>query len=187
MIRCLHQFNLLRSQIAETRVGRAGLAKIFFCNFGIRLNEKLSLTLNHNTMKQFLFVVALMLVATAGFSQATATATAPKADVAIAAFDAQTFDFGKIPQGTPATHEFKFTNTGTVPLIITNVQASCGCTTPDWSRDPILPGGRGFIKATYSAASPGNFNKTVTVTANVTGGTVQLMIKGEVLTQPQPQ
>ena len=139
-------------------------------------------------MKQFLFVVALMLVATAGFSQATASATAaPKADVAIAAFDAQTFDFGKIKQGVPATHEFKFTNTGTVPLIITNVQASCGCTTPDWSRDPILPGGRGFIKATYSAASAGNFNKTVTVTANVEGGTVQLTIKGEVLAQVQPQ
>ena len=138
-------------------------------------------------MKQFLFVVALMLVATAGFSQATASAPAAKADVAIASFDAQTFDFGKIKQGTPATHEFQFTNTGTVPLIITNVQASCGCTTPDWSRDPILPGGRGFIKATYSAASAGNFNKTVTVTANVEGGTVQLMIKGEVLAQAQPQ
>ena len=138
-------------------------------------------------MKQVLFVVALMLVATAGFSQATASAATPKADVAIASFDAQNFDFGKIKQGTPATHEFKFTNTGSVPLIITNVQASCGCTTPDWSRDPILPGGRGFIKATYSAATVGNFNKTVSVTANVEGGTVQLMIKGEVLAQVQPQ
>jgi hypothetical protein len=138
-------------------------------------------------MKQFLFAVALIFVATAGFSQATATAPAPKADVAVAAFDAQTFDFGKIKQGTPATHEFKFANTGTVPLIITNVQASCGCTTPDWSRDPILPGGHGFIKATYSAAAVGAFNKTVTVTSNVEGGTIQLMIKGEVLPQAQPQ
>lgn len=138
-------------------------------------------------MKQFLFVVALMLAATAGFSQATAAASAAKADEAVATFDEQTFDFGKIKQGVPATHEFKFTNTGTVPLIITNVQASCGCTTPDWSRDPIMPGGRGFIKATYSAASAGNFNKTVTMTANVKGGTVQLMIKGEVIAQVQPQ
>ena len=138
-------------------------------------------------MKQLLFVVALMLVATVGFSQASASAPVAKADVAVASFDAQTFDFGKIKQGVPATHEFKFANTGTVPLIITNVQASCGCTTPDWSRDPILPGGHGFIKATYSAAAVGNFNKTVTMTANVEGGSVQLMIKGEVLAAVQPQ
>jgi hypothetical protein len=107
--------------------------------------------------------------------------------MAVAAFDSQSFDFGKIKQGTPVTHEFKFTNNGGVPLIITNVQASCGCTTPDWSRDPIAPGGQGFIKATYSAASAGNFNKSVTVTANVDGGMVQLLIKGEVLTEAQPE
>ena len=134
-------------------------------------------------MKQVLLAVALVLVASAAFSQVSASATpAAKADMAIAAFDAQTFDFGKVKQGTPVTHEFKFTNSGGVPLIITNVQASCGCTTPDWSRDPIAPGAQGFIKATYSAASPGNFNKSVTVMANVEGGTVQLMIRGEVLT-----
>jgi hypothetical protein len=139
-------------------------------------------------MKQFLLVAALMLVATAGFSQATATATpAPKSDMAIASFDAQSFDFGKIKQGVPATHEFKFTNTGSVPLIITNVAPSCGCTTPDWSRDPIMPGGQGFIKATFNAASPGTFNKSVTVTANVEGGHIQLLIKGEVQSAETPQ
>jgi hypothetical protein len=139
-------------------------------------------------MKQFLFVVALMLVATAGFSQATAeAAAAPKADMAIASFDGMTFDFGKIKQGVPATHEFKFTNTGTVPLIITNVAPSCGCTTPDWSRDPILPGGQGFIKATFNAASVGAFNKSISVTANVDGGHIQLLIKGEVQAPATPQ
>jgi len=107
--------------------------------------------------------------------------------MAVASFEAQTFDFGKIKQGVPATHEFTFTNTGSVPLIITNVQASCGCTTPDWSRDPILPGGKGFIKATYSAASVGAFTKSVSVTANVEGGMVQLLIKGEVEAAAQPQ
>ena len=107
--------------------------------------------------------------------------------MAVATFESQTIDFGKIKQGTPVTHEFTFTNTGGVPLIITSVQSSCGCTTPAWSQDPIPPGGKGFIKATYSAASPGVFNKTVTVTANVDGGSVQLMIKGEVLASAQPQ
>ena len=132
-------------------------------------------------MKKLLYVVALVLVAQAAFSQVTASATAKKADVAVASFDAQTFDFGKIKQGTPVTHEFKFTNSGSVPMIITNVQASCGCTTPAWTKEPIAPGGEGFIKATYNAAAVGAFNKTVTVTANVENGFVQLAIKGEVL------
>jgi hypothetical protein len=146
------------------------------------------LTLKQKQMKQVLLALALVLVASAGFSQVSAQAApAPKADMAVAAFDSQSFDFGKIKQGTPVTHEFSFTNTGNAPLIITSVQASCGCTTPDWSKDMIMPGGKGFIKATYSAASAGTFNKTVTVTANVDGGTVQLVIKGEVLASVQPQ
>ncbi|HZX73853.1 MAG TPA: DUF1573 domain-containing protein [Cyclobacteriaceae bacterium] len=71
-----------------------------------------------------------------------------------------------------------------MPLIITNVQASCGCTTPSWTKDPVMPGGSGFIKATFNAASPGVFGKTVTVTANVDPGFVQLSIKGEVESAP---
>lgn len=126
------------------------------------------------------------MVASAAFCQVTATAApAVKTDVALAAFDALSFDFGKIKQGTPVTHEFKFTNQGAVPLIITNVQPSCGCTTPDWSGEPIPPGGKGFIKATFNAGSMGAFNKSVTVTANIDGGTMQLFIKGEV--QPAVQ
>jgi hypothetical protein len=145
-------------------------------------------TQNKSKMKKMLFLVALAFVTTAGYSQVTATATSNtvKSDVAVAAFDGQTFDFGKIKQGAPVTHEFKFTNAGAVPMIITNVQASCGCTTPDWSKEPIPPGGQGFIKATYNAAAVGAFNKTITVTANVDNGFVQLNIRGEVQTvQPQ--
>lgn len=127
----------------------------------------------------FIVLVAVLAFTQVGFSQVAASA---KADVAVASFDAQTFDFGKIKQGTPVTHEFKFTNTGKVPMIITNVQASCGCTTPAWSKEPIGPGGQGFIKATYNAAAVGAFNKSVTVTANVENGFVQLTIKGEVQT-----
>jgi hypothetical protein len=125
----------------------------------------------------FIVLVAILAFTQVGFSQVAASA---KADVAVASFDAQSFDFGKIKQGTPVTHEFKFTNTGKVPMIITNVQASCGCTTPAWTKEPIGPGGQGFIKATYNAAAVGAFNKSVTVTANVENGFVQLTIKGEV-------
>jgi hypothetical protein len=60
------------------------------------------------------------------------------------------------------------------------VQASCGCTTPAWTKEPVMPGGQGFIKATYNAAAAGAFNKTVTVTANIETGFIQLTIKGEV-------
>ncbi len=126
-------------------------------------------------------MIILVGVASQGFAQ---SAPAANSDLAVATFDAQNFDFGKIKQGVPVTHEFKFTNTGKVPMIITNVQASCGCTTPDWSKEPIAPGGKGFIKATYNAASAGAFNKAVTVTANIPNGSVQLFIKGEVQQTP---
>jgi hypothetical protein len=116
---------------------------------------------------------------------AAATEVIPKADLAVFETSALNHDFGKIKQGTPVTHEFIFTNKGKVPMVITNVAASCGCTTPDWTRDPIAPGGSGFIKATYNAAAPGAFNKTVTVTSNIENGFVQLFIKGEVATDVQ--
>jgi|SRR6478609_10631128 len=136
-------------------------------------------------MKKVLFLMAVIAVSFAGYSQ-TAPAAAPKADPSLAAFAwvSTSHDFGKIKLGVPVTHEFKFTNTSKVPLIITNVQASCGCTTPSWTKDPVMPGGSGFIKATFNAASPGVFGKTVTVTANVDPGFVQLSIKGEVESAP---
>lgn len=131
-------------------------------------------------MKKLLFLVASVCVAAVGFSQAPVAAQGTAA-VAVAAFEAQNHDFGKIKQGVPVTHEFKFTNKGKVPMVITNVQASCGCTTPDWTKDPIPPNGQGYIKATFNAAAAGGFNKTVTVTSNVENGFVQLSIRGEVV------
>lgn len=133
-------------------------------------------------MKKLFFLLALVVLTKTGFGQ-QATAPVPIAigtDNAIFEWTALVHDFGKIKQGVPVSHEFKFTNKGKVPLIIASVQASCGCTTPDWTKDPILPGQQGFIKATFNAASPGAFDKTVTVTANVENGPVQLKIKGEV-------
>src|SRR5438105_4406039 len=84
-------------------------------------------------------------------------------------FETDNHDFGNVPEGTMATYEFKFKNTGNQPVVIANVQASCGCTTPDWTKTPVLPGKSGIIKAMYSSAGrPGVFNKTVTVTSNAT-------------------
>ena len=101
-------------------------------------------------------------------------------------FATDSHDFGNVPEGTMATHEFRFKNTGNQPVIIANVQASCGCTTPDWTKTPVLPGKSGIIKAMYSSAGrPGVFNKTVTVTSNASEPSKVLSIKGAVLTKEQ--
>lgn len=92
--------------------------------------------------------------------------------------DQEVYDFGSIPQGIPAEAEFTITNTGKEPLIIQNVKAQCGCTTPYYTKEPIEPGKSGKVKAAYNAANPGAFNKSVTVTTN--GGTSTLRIKGTV-------
>lgn len=133
-------------------------------------------------MKKLVLMMIVLVAAGTGYAQ-TASVT-PKADMAVASFDSQNHDFGKIKQGTPVTHKFVFTNTGAVPLIITNVQASCGCTTPNWSKEPVAPGSKGFVEATFNAGAVGAFNKAVTLTANVEGGVTQLIIKGEVLAPP---
>ncbi len=134
-------------------------------------------------MKNLLIFAVIVLVAQVGYTQVAGVASAlePKASLAVADVDNQNFDFGKIKQGVPVTHEFSFVNKGTVPMIIIDVRPSCGCTTPSWTKDPIPPGGQGFVKATYNSASMGAFDKTVTVTANVETGIVMLRIRGEVV------
>ncbi len=91
------------------------------------------------------------------------------------------FDFGKIPQGVPASHEFWFTNTGGDTLFIADVKKTCGCTTPAWTKEPVLPGQRGYVKATYNAAGGGSFQKAVIVTSNTDPSQVSLTLKGEVV------
>jgi len=76
------------------------------------------------------------------------------------------YDFGKIQQGRPVTHNFELVNIGKEPLMLENVQASCGCTTPEWSKDAIQPGATSTIKVGYNAAAEGMFTKTITITYN---------------------
>ena len=91
--------------------------------------------------------------------------------------------FGKIPQGKPVTYVFEFTNTGKTPLKLDNVQASCGCTTPEWSKDEIPAGGTSKITVGYNAANDGPFTKFITITYNGTQSK-QITIKGEVWKTP---
>jgi hypothetical protein len=100
-------------------------------------------------------------------------------------FEKEIHDFGSISEGEMATYEFTFTNTGKEPLIISNVAASCGCTTPSWTREPVKPGEKGSIKAVYNSANrPGPFTKQVTITSNGKTPTKVLTIKGVVDRQP---
>lgn len=96
-------------------------------------------------------------------------------------FEEETHDFGKIPQGKPVTYEFKFTNTGDSPIIISNVEASCGCTKPEYSSTPVKKGEKGTIKTTFNAAAAGPFNKVITIKSNAKTPVKYLYIKGEVV------
>ncbi|MCS6967358.1 MAG: DUF1573 domain-containing protein [Cytophagales bacterium] len=139
-------------------------------------------------MKRYLLLVLGLVmcsfVATA--QQTTSSQSGGNTSGNLAAFqwDKTVHDFGNIPQNQPVTATFRFKNAGKIPLIITSAMGSCGCTVPSWPREPIAPGESAEIKATFNAAAVGAFNKTVTLTANVEGGTAVLTLKGTV--EPAP-
>ena len=113
----------------------------------------------------------------------TKAATDKKAEETLA-LNEEVYDFGKIPQGKPVTHIFEVTNTGKSDMTISNVQASCGCTTPEWEQNkPIPPGGKSKITVGYNAAAEGVFNKLVTITYG-DNQNKQITIKGEVWKTP---
>ena len=95
-------------------------------------------------------------------------------------FEKIVHDYGTIVQGADGNSVFNFTNKGKSPLILSNVQASCGCTVPEWTKEPILPGKTGNIKVKYNTNTVGAFNKSITVKSNAINSTVVLQIKGNV-------
>ncbi len=121
-------------------------------------------------MKKTIFtIVAVMFFAIASHAQG------------VLKFEKESHDFGDIAEGPVATYNFKVTNTGTAPVVISRAMASCGCTTPEWSKDPILPGASSVIKVGYNTSGrPGAFAKTITVTSNAENSSVILRINGNV-------
>ena len=97
-----------------------------------------------------------------------------------------THDFGKIPANNPASVTFTVKNTGDAPILMTQAKSSCGCTVAEYTKEPIKPGAEGIVKATYNAAHPGPFTKTVTVTFDGIAVADVLVIKGEVEGPPAP-
>ena len=98
-------------------------------------------------------------------------------------FEKELHDFGQLVDGEKVSYSFKFTNTGDAPLIISNAKGSCGCTVPNWSRNPIAPGESGSIDVTFdSSGRSGKQNKAITLTANTNPSRKVLNITSEVIT-----
>ena len=105
---------------------------------------------------------------------------------AVITFEKTEHDFGNVLQGEVVTCSFHFTNTGNVPLLISQVSTSCGCTVGDYPRDPIAPGKSGVIKATYDSKGHHGFQKrTLTVMSNTMPSNNVLILKAKVLTPDQ--
>lgn len=128
-------------------------------------------------MKKLLLLLFLMPLAYLSKAQ-----TAFPSQVALE-FKETEYDFGKIAQGKPVYYNFVVTNRSNEALKLDNVQASCGCTTPEWSREEIAPGGNSVIKVGYNAANEGVFEKYITITYK--GNQAKMLkIKGEVWKAP---
>lgn len=125
-------------------------------------------------MKRLLFIISLMILGITVKSQIASTKMQ---------LSATEHDFGTFKEEAGRqSFDFILTNTGTEPLVIQNVQASCGCTTPEWTKQPIPAGAKGKVTAIYDPKDrPGQFNKTLSVYANTKPEVVVLVIKGEVV------
>jgi hypothetical protein len=100
-------------------------------------------------------------------------------------FEKLVHDFGQVHLGDPTTHEFTFTNTGNEPLIISDVRSSCGCTVPQWPRNPIMPGASESIKVKYNSNILGTINRQVTIISNAKNSPSVIRVAGNVNKAPQ--
>ena len=131
-----------------------------------------------------LFSFAVLGIVFTGNAQ-TAKTAAPqetvKKDGAKIEFETETIDYGTIENNSDGNREFKFTNTGNTPLVISNATGSCGCTVPTWPKEAIAPGKSAAIKVHYDTKRPGAFNKSVTIVSNALNEPSKILhIKGNV-------
>ena len=132
----------------------------------------------NNDMKKILSTLCMALMGVAMMAQQP-----------VITFEKTEHDFGKINEGDGRVSVvFSFKNEGMAPLVLSNVRASCGCTTPTWTREPVEPGQTGSITVTYNPnGRPGRFQKTVTITSNAKEPTTRVYIKGEVIPKQAKQ
>lgn len=129
-------------------------------------------------MKRVLVLIVLLTGGYISTAQPTKSASG-----AVITWDEATYDFGEIIQGDKVEHTFHFTNTGTKELVITNVEVTCGCTTPKgWPRDPIAPGNSGELTIAFNSTGKiGKQNKVITITSNSVGAVNQVVFSATVL------
>lgn len=122
----------------------------------------LTINIKYKDMKRIFSLFAIVFISAMTFAIFAAD------NGPVMTFDEKTYDFGTIKEvDGPVTHSFEFTNTGNEPLVIINVNASCGCTRPEYSKEPIKPGKSGKIKVTFNPAGrPGEFSKDIKVRTN---------------------
>jgi len=128
--------------------------------------------------KSFVVILTLFLSAFAVQAQGGAVATQDSIY-----FEKTTHDYGTIAYGADGGCEFVFLNKGKSPLVLTNVHASCGCTIPEWPKEPISPGKTGVIKVKYNTNLTGPFRKSISVSSNAANSLVSLTITGSVTPQ----
>jgi len=134
--------------------------------------------INRKMRNLFLFVA---FIATSIFSANAQVESGAKIE-----FDKEVHDYGTVKYGDNGTCKFEFKNTGNAPLIISKAQGSCGCTVPEWPKEPIAPGAKGAITVKYDTKRPGPINKSVTITSNAVNEPNKVIrIKGTVLEAPE--
>ncbi|MFN3801492.1 DUF1573 domain-containing protein [Belliella pelovolcani] len=125
--------------------------------------------------------IAQMEAATATPTNVQTTTAVDPSSLGKFSFEEVEFDFGTIAEGKVVEHVFNFVNDGQAPLVISNVTASCGCTTPDYTKTPVKPGESGFVKVAFnSAGKPGTQAPTVSIQANTSPNVNRLRLKGNV-------
>ena len=108
---------------------------------------------------------------------AAADRDAKAGELPVMTFDESEFDFGEIEGGTAVEHIFKFTNTGNAPLVIVDAKSSCGCTVPEYTKEPVAAGETGELLVKFNGSGKNRVSKTVTITANTAKGKETLVIK----------
>lgn len=134
-------------------------------------------------MKRVLLIITFIALNTFLLNAQTTTTATNGSEIT---FKNLVHDYGTVTQGADGNCEFVFTNTGNEPLILSNVQTSCGCTVPSWPKEPIMPGKTATIKVNYTKMSiVGVIGKQITVYSNAKNGTIVLSIKGTVTEAPK--
>lgn len=132
-------------------------------------------------MKRTVNTILIVILSFGLFNATSSKIESKRGKVAIISFETEIIDYGTVEQHSDGMRLFTFTNEGDAPLLITNVKTSCGCTVPNYSKAPILPGESGELKIKYDTKRLGAFTKTITVTSNAQGGNKILKIKGTIV------